>query len=181
MFKLNEKFEIDRRILKFYYLRYSPADTSTINTASSQIFINIPREDSVTSLINGYLDLNFEVIKKADASRYADGNDIRLVNMGRIALFSNFKLKTSSGKHLKDISYAHNVSLMYKLIISSRGSDDLSIGFNRDHIRRQRELINNKKIKGKYHVRIMLKDIFGFAEHQEKTTYGLGYYIWFRL
>ena len=31
---------------------------------------------------------------------------------------------------------------------------------------------NNKIIKGKYHVRIMLKDVFGFAEHQEKATYG---------
>ena len=30
-------------------------------------------------------------------------------------------------------------------------------------------------IKGKYHVKIMLKDVFGFAEHQEKATYGVGY------
>ena len=52
---------------------------------------------------------------------------------------------------------------MYKLITSSRGSDDLSIGFDRSRDRRQRELINNKIIKGNYHVRIYLKDIFGFA------------------
>ena len=52
---------------------------------------------------------------------------------------------------------------------------DLSIGFDRDRGRRQRELTNNKNIKGNYHVTIMLKDIFGFAEHQEKGTYGLGY------
>ena len=61
---------------------------------------------------------------------------------------------------------------MYKLITSSRGSDDLSIGFDRDRNRRQRDLTNNKNIKGKYHVTIMPKDIFGFAEHQEKKTYG---------
>ena len=30
-------------------------------------------------------------------------------------------------------------------------------------------------MKGKYHLRIMLKDVFGFAEHQQKATYGLGY------
>ena len=64
---------------------------------------------------------------------------------------------------------------MYKLITSARNSDDLSIGFDRDRGRRQRELTNNKNIKGKYHVTIMLKDIFGFAEHQDKGTYGLGY------
>ena len=28
---------------------------------------------------------------------------------------------------------------------------------------------------GKYHVGIMLKDVFVFGEHQEKTTFGLGY------
>ena len=64
---------------------------------------------------------------------------------------------------------------MYKLLTSSRGSDDLSIGFDRARKKRKRELTNNKKLKGKYHMRIYLKDIFGFAEHQEKATYGLGY------
>ena len=64
---------------------------------------------------------------------------------------------------------------MYKLLTSSKGSDDLSIGFDRDRNRRQRELSNNKTQKGKYHVRIYLKDVFVFAEYQEKGTYGLGY------
>ena len=51
----------------------------------------------------------------------------------------------------------------------------MCIGHDRDRGRRQRELTNNKHIKGKYHVTIMLKVIFGFGEHQEKGTYGLGY------
>ena len=98
-----------------------------------------------------------------------------MVNLGPIALFSNFKLTTSSGKHLEDIGHAHLVSLMYKLITSSKNSDDLSIGFDRSRARRQDEMTDNKRVKGKYHLRIMLKDVFGFAEHQEKATYGLGY------
>ena len=64
MFKLNENYEADRRILNCDYIRYSSAETSTINTPNSQIYINIPREDSVISLLNSYLDLNFEVTKK---------------------------------------------------------------------------------------------------------------------
>ena len=131
MFKLKEKYEVDRRILKCDQIRYSLADTSTINTPNSQIYIIIPREDSLICLLNSYLDLNFEVIKKTDDSRYGNGNDIGLVNLGPIALFSNFKLTTSSGKHLEDISHAHLVSLMYKLITSNKNSDDLSIGFDR--------------------------------------------------
>ena len=170
-----KKYEVDRRILKGDYIRYSPSEISTINTANSQIYINNPREDSVISLLNSYLDLNFDVVHAANNNRYADGNDIRLVNLGPVALFSNYKLTTSSGKHLEDVSHAHIVSLMYKLITTAKNMNDLSIGFDRDRTRRRNELTNNKNIKGKYHVRIYLKDIFGYAEHQEKATYGLGY------
>ena len=65
MFKLNDKYEVDQKILKCDYIRYSPAETCTINTPNSQIYIKIPREYSAISLLNScYLDLNFEVIKK---------------------------------------------------------------------------------------------------------------------
>ena len=174
MFKLSENYEVDRRILKCDYIRYSPAEVFTINTANSQKYINIPREGSVISLLNSF-ELIFDVLQAATSNRYTDANDIRLVNLGPIALFSNYKLTTSSGKHSEDISHAHIVSLMYKLLTSSKDSDDLCIGFDRNRGRRKNELSNNKNIKGKYHIRIYLKDIFGFAEHQEKGTYGLGY------
>ena len=97
------------------------------------------------------------------------------MNLGFFALFSIFKIPTSKGKHLEDLSHAHIVSLMYKLLTSSKNSDDLSIGFDRSRNRRRDELALNKNIKGKYHLRIMLNDVFGFAECQEKATYGLGY------
>ena len=43
MFKLNENYEVDRRILKCAYIRYSTPETSTLNTPNSQTYINIPR------------------------------------------------------------------------------------------------------------------------------------------
>ena len=64
---------------------------------------------------------------------------------------------------------------MYKILTSSRGSDDLPIGFYRSRDRRQGELTNNKEIKGKYHTRFYLQDVFGFGEHQETGTFGLDY------
>ena len=137
MFQLNESYEVDRRILKCDYIRYSPAETYTIKTPNSQIYINIPREDSITSLLNSYLDLNFAVIKKADNSRYANGNDISLMKLDPLALFNKFKLTMSSGRHLEDIGHAHIVSLLSKLITSANNSDDLSIGF--DHSRDRRK------------------------------------------
>ena len=82
-------------------------------------------------MLNSYLELKFEVIKKADNSRHANGSHIRLVNLGPIAFFSNFILTTSAGSHLEDNSHAHNFSLMYKPRTSANHSDDLSIGFDR--------------------------------------------------
>ena len=68
-------YEVDRRIKKCDYVKYSIAETSTITITIGQIYINIPREGSVLSLIKNYLDLNIEVNKKPDNSRYADGYD----------------------------------------------------------------------------------------------------------
>ena len=175
MFKLSENYKIDRRILKCDYIRYSPVEIFTINTANSQIFINIPREDSVISLLNSYYELNFDVLQAATDNRYVDANDFRLVNLGPIALLSNYKLTTSSGKHLEEISHAHIVSLLYKLLTSTKDSNDLSYYFDRNRDKRKRELTNSKNFKAKCHIKIYLKDIFGYAEHQEKGTYGLGY------
>ena len=96
MSKLNESYEVDWRIVKRDYIRYSPADTSTTNTPGSQTNINIPRKDSVISLVNSSLELNFEVIKKAANSRNAKGNDTPLVNLGAFALFGDLRFTTSS-------------------------------------------------------------------------------------
>ena len=53
----------------------------------------------------------------------------------------------------------------------------MSIRFGRDCGRKQREFSNNKNLTGKYHAKIILKDVFDLAEDQEKATYGLGYRI----
>ena len=104
---------------------------------------------------------------KADSSRYAVFNDVRVFNLGLVALFINYRLTTSSRKHLEGFCHAHIVSLLHKPKTSAKVSDDLSIGFDRD-CGRQQELTNNKNVTVKFHVRIMLKDIFGFAQCQEK-------------
>ena len=126
-------------------------------------------------MINSFLDLNFELIHAATNNRYADGDDIKLVNFGPIASFSKYKLKTSSGKHIEDNSLALFIFLMYKVITSAKNTDNLTIGFDRDCVSRQRKVTKNRNQKGKNHMRIMLKDVFGSAELQRRATYGLGY------
>ena len=78
-----------------------------------------------------------EVINKTDRSRYANGNDKRLVNLSPIALTSIFKLTTSSGNHLEDIIHAHNVFSVYTPRTSAKDADDLSFGFDRDRNKKE--------------------------------------------
>ena len=59
--------------------------------------------------------------------------------MGPIALFSNYKLTTSSGKLSEGISHDHMFSLLFKLITGAQNTVDLSIGFDRNRERRQEE------------------------------------------
>ena len=63
---------------------------------------------------------------------------------------------------------------MYKLNTSSKDSNDQCLGFGHSRNRRD-ELAANKGVKGKFYLKILLKDVFGFAECQEEATYGLGY------
>ena len=175
MCKLNENYEVNGRTLKWDFFRNSTAEKSTKKTDNNQIWINVPKIDSAIPVKNSYLDIKFDVVKTDDNFRYANKIDKKLFNIGPIALLSTIKLTMSSGKHLEDISHAHIVSWVYPLIASAKYCVDLSILFERDRNSRQRELTDTKNVLGKYNVRIMLSDVFNFAEHQEKLTYGLGY------
>ena len=62
---------------------------------------------------------------------------------------------------------------MCTLLSSVKDSDDLSVGFDRGRGRDELSLYRN--IKGKYHLKTMVKDVFEFAQCQEKATDALGY------
>ena len=64
---------------------------------------------------------------------------------------------------------------MHKLITCAKDTDYLSIGFGLDRFRRQLELTNYQNKKGIFHVRIMLRDVFDFAEYQENAIQCLAY------
>ena len=164
---------MDKPIHKIDFIKYSPSSLATINNNNSNISIIFPREDAYICLQNSFISLEFEVLKNDD-TRYADGDQISLVNFGPVALFSEVKLTTSSGKHLEKVDNLHPISLMYKLLTSTHQTSQLMYGFEESQATRRQELTNNKTEKGTFFVRIRLSDIFGFAD-QEKITYGLGY------
>ena len=134
MINISRKHVVDRPILKRDFTRYTPPSLNHVNRENSQIFIDIPEEDSAISLKDNYLKLDFNVIHRAGAhAQYADGDHIGLVNLGPIALFEKYRLTSCSGKEIEEIDNAHVICLMHKLISSSRDSDDLSIGFHRSN------------------------------------------------
>ena len=175
MINLSQKPAADRRIVKCDFIRYTPLSLYLVNGEKFEVFIDITREDSAISLKDSYFVVDFIVTHRAGAhARYADGDHIGIVNLGPITLFNKYRLTSSSGKEIEDTDNAHVICLMYKLISSSRDSDDLPIGFQRSSGVPERELSKNKQTKGISHVRIYLIDMFSFAEHQNKCTYGLG-------
>ena len=164
---------MDKPIHKIDFIKYSQSSLATINNNYSNISIIFPREDAYICLQNSYISLEFEVLKNDD-TRYADGDQISLVNFGPVALFSEAKLTTSSGKHLEKVDNLHPISVMIKLLTSTQQTSQLMYGFEESSTIRRQELTNNKTEKGTFFVRIKLKDLFGFAD-QEKITYGLDY------
>ena len=173
MFSLKSKYTIEKPIQKIDFIKYSPSTLATVNNANSNISISLPREDAYICLQNSYISLEFEVLKN-DNTRYTNGDEKSLVNFGPVALFSEAKLTTSSGKHLENVDNLHPISLMYKLLTSTQQTSQLMYGFEESTTIRRQELTNNKNEKGTFFVRIKLKDLFGFAD-EEKITSGLGY------
>ena len=173
MFSLKSKYALEKPIHKIGFIKYSPSSLATINNVNSNISISLPREDAYICLQHSFISVEFEVLKN-DNTRYADGDEISLVNFGPVALFSEAKLTTSSGKHLEKVDNLHPICLMYKCLTSSQQTSQLMYGFEESTTIRRQELTTNKTEKGTFFMRIKLKDLFGFAD-QEKITNGLGY------
>ena len=123
IFNISANYVLERDILKTDYVKYSPLNLSDPNRVNSLVTIFIPKSDLYMCLRDSYLVVEFEVLKRDGAqagTRYADGDEIALTNFGQVALFSEAKLTTHSGKHLERVETLHIVSLMYKLLTSCR-------------------------------------------------------------
>ena len=92
-FDLKNNKLLSRELYKADFYRYSPTSLATVNIDISNIDINIPREDSYISLQNSYVLFEFEVTHNDVATtHYAANNEISLVNLGPVALFSEARL-----------------------------------------------------------------------------------------
>ena len=143
------KYTLEKPIHKNDFIKYSPGSLATINNNNSNISISLPKEDAYISLQNSYISLEFEV-RKNDDTRFNDGDEISLVNFGPVALFSEAKLTTSSGKHLEKVDNLHPINIMYKLLTRTQQTSQLMHGFEENTTIRRQELTNNKTEKGTF-------------------------------
>ena len=147
IFNISENYTQERNILKTDYVKYSPLNVSDPNRINSLVTILGPKSDTYMLLRDSYLVVEFEVLKN-DNTEYVDNDQIALTNLGQIALFSEAKLTTHSGKHLERIENLHTVSLIYRLLKSCVNESDLLHCFDENLTNRRRELTNNKTKKG---------------------------------
>ena len=129
LFSLKNKYAMDKPIHKIDFIKYSPSSLTTINNNNSNTSIFFPREDGYICLQNSYISFEFEVLKNDD-TRSADGDQICLVNFWPVALFSEAKLVTSSGKHLEKVDNVHPICLMSKLLTSTQQTRQLKTRTN---------------------------------------------------
>ena len=148
LFSLKNKFALEIPFHKSDSFEYSPSNLATINYINSKNSITFSKKDGYFRLQNSYISLDFEV--KNNNTRYADGDQISLVNFGPVASFIDAQLVTSSGKHLENVDNLHimMVCLMYKFLTSNPQTYELLFEFEESENTRRQELTNKKTGKG---------------------------------
>ena len=158
LFSLKNKYALD-------FINKSPNSLGTNKNTNSKISNSLSRKDAYICLQSSHISLDFEVLKNDD-TRYADGDEIALVNFGPVASFSEAKLTPSSRKHLEKVEKLPIISTMHNPLTSQQTSE-LMYGFEESVIIRRQELTNNNTEKGTFFVNIKLIDLFGFAIKKE--------------
>ena len=74
--------------LNYDDIRYISQSLGIVNDGNKQTYIAIPREDSAISLKKSYLEIKFDVKHEAGDALHADGDRIKIVNLGSYNSFS---------------------------------------------------------------------------------------------
>ena len=143
LFSLKNKYALEKHIHKIDFIKYSPNSSPKINNNISSISISFPKDAAYICLQNSYISVDFERLKQDD-TRYADGDQISSINFGTVALFSEAKLTTSSGKHLEKVDNLRIISIMHKLLTSQQQTSEMMNGFEESVAFRRQELTNTK-------------------------------------
>ena len=173
-FNLDTTYGYIKDIHKSKIIKNKTNNLATMNTVNTNINIILNREGNYLNLCDSYLEIEFVVLDDAGGI-FANNANIRLVNYGKIALFSSVKLETSGGRTIEYIDHCHPNLLIYKLLTST--DDEYESGFVRNQGNRDSQLKGDLIAAERGHMYMMIKtsDFFGFVNDLEKIIYGLGF------
>ena len=124
-----------------------------------------------------YLEVEFDFDCNA-GFRYADAQYIRSVNLGSFVFFTEYEITAVSGKDSETVAIIQIICLLYRILTSSKGSDDLCIGSDHDRNQGRNNFRDDKNDEntGNFFIRFFQK-IFPYLLNIKKCYLWLGLYI----
>ena len=187
--QITEDIPVDDSIYEYEYKEYNPITGTDLNRGS--IVITIEAQDIYTHPAESFLIIEGELIKD-NGTRYAQDDEVALINNGLMYLFSDvrFHLASHEIEVLQNPGHATTMLGMLKFPddfsksqglnqcwIKDTGDGDANPvdGANEGFMLRRNYIINMLEgdNKGKFNFKIPLKHFLGFCEDYTKIIYGM--------
>ena len=125
-----------------------------MNTVNTNINIILNREENHLNLRDSYPEIEFVVLDDA-GDVFINYPNTRLVNYGRMALFSSVNLETSGVRTIEYVDHCHPNLLMYKLL--TKTDDEYESGFVRNQGNRDSQLKSDHIAAERGHMFTMIR------------------------
>ena len=191
--QITEDIPVDDSIYEYEYKEYNPIAGNTENLNRGSITIVIESQDIYTHPAESFLIVEGELIKN-DETRYANDDEVALINNGIMYLFSDVRYHLASHEIevLQNPGHATTMLGMLKfpddfsksqglnqcwIKDTGEGNGNAGVGDGRNEgFKLRRDYIINMPEgdnKGKFNFKIPLKYFFGFCEDYRKIIYGM--------
>ena len=178
--KIDQKFTTDESIEKYEFHEYTPVSGTSNLSYGNEIRLIIETQDLFTHPSESYLIIEGSLLKQ-DGTRYAEDDQIVMVNNALMFLFQYIKYELS-GQEIEKVNYLGQATTMLGLLKYPNDFSDsqgMNLCWSKDKIDsdfekqlRKTILLKYPNPKGTFSFRIPLKHIFGFAEDYNKIIYG---------
>ena len=127
-FQLIDDSKIDDSIIKRDFIKRYHQHGAEVNSENQNIKFYFGENPNYIQIGNAYLEIDI-LVRKADATNFADTDEIRLVNNALAYVFQEGRLSTSAGTEIEHNKNLGNVSTIMSLLTQKDG--DLSSYFDK--------------------------------------------------
>lgn len=179
-----DKGVFDDSIKEYEFTEYTPITGTQLNS-TGDIRITVESQDIFSHPSESYLLISGRLTKE-DGAAYTNADLVALTNNGVMHLFDSFRYDLG-GKEIETVRYpGQSLTMLKALTVSddqsrteglnemwAKDSSGTAALTNTGFATRQSWIIQSPQEKGRFQVRIPLKEIFGFCEDYTKVVYGL--------